>query len=102
MLTRNVKTKAENFNHLHESPTRFYMVCVALAIAQATSPGKLLSSPNSAFDLETKLAWTYVGLRVVHSLIQATTNTVMLRFGTFFASETVMLGLFYKAVQLVF
>ena len=78
------------------------MVCVALAIAQATSPGKLLSSPNTAFDLETKLAWTYVGLRVVHSLIHATTNTVMVRFGCFMASETVLLGLLYKAVQLVF
>lgn len=97
MLTR---LTAENYNHLHEAPTRFYMVCVALAIAQATSPSRLLSTNN--LDLETKLAWTYVGLRIVHSLIQSTTNTIMVRFGCFFASETVMAGLFYKAVQLVF
>ncbi|GAB7338451.1 hypothetical protein MBLNU457_4736t1 [Dothideomycetes sp. NU457] len=91
---------AENYNHLHEAPTRFYMVCAALAIAQVTSPSRLMSS--EPFKLETQLAYTYLGLRIVHSLIQSTTNTIMVRFSCFAASETVMLALFYKAVRLIF
>ncbi|GAB7338450.1 hypothetical protein MBLNU457_4736t2 [Dothideomycetes sp. NU457] len=95
-----IGSKAENYNHLHEAPTRFYMVCAALAIAQVTSPSRLMSS--EPFKLETQLAYTYLGLRIVHSLIQSTTNTIMVRFSCFAASETVMLALFYKAVRLIF
>jgi len=76
------------------------MICVALAIAQGGSLSKIMSTNN--FELETQLAYTYVGLRVVHSLIQSTTNTIMVRFGCFAASEGVMLALLYRAVRLVF
>jgi hypothetical protein len=37
--------------------------------------------------LNATLAWAYVGLRVVHSLVQATVNKVMLRFLIFALSS---------------
>jgi hypothetical protein len=72
---RNVQWKAQNYNHLHEAPTVFYAVALALA---------LLGAGNG---LNATLAWAYVGLRVVHSLVQATVNKVMLRFLIFALSS---------------
>ena len=47
----------------------FYAVAVALTLAWLGTDG----------ILNTGLAWTYVGLRVAHSIVQATINVVMLR-----------------------
>lgn len=48
------------------------------------------------------LAWAYVGLRVVHSLVQATTNRIFVRFGFFAASSVVLLGMTGRAASLLF
>jgi hypothetical protein len=63
---------ADNYNHLMEQPTVFYAICVVL---------QLLGRGESATVVG--LAWAYVGLRVVHSLVQATVNHVPTRFTTF-------------------
>ena len=63
---------ADNYNHLHEQPTIFYALCV---YTHLVGPG------NDA--LMVGLAWAYVGIRIVHSLIQVTTNYVPLRFAIF-------------------
>ena len=39
------------------------------------------------------LAWLYVGFRVLHSLIQATFNVVVWRFGAFLAASLCLIGL---------
>ena len=39
------------------------------------------------------LAWGYVGLRVIHSLVQATVNIVMYRFNLFALASLCLLGL---------
>ena len=39
------------------------------------------------------LAWTYVGLRLVHSLVQNLGNKVMLRFPVFALSSLVLVGI---------
>ncbi|KAL4928057.1 MAPEG family protein [Aspergillus undulatus] len=87
-----VRWKADNYNHLFEQPTQFYAVALALAIARhgADNP------------LDIKLAWTYVGLRVVHSLIQSTTNKILLRFGVFLTSSAVLALLTARTALLVF
>ena len=56
-----------------------------------------------AADLATELllAWLYVGVRIVHSLIQAITNRIMVRFGVYLGSEAIMLGLFFRTVAMV-
>jgi hypothetical protein len=62
-----VRWKADNYNHLMEQPTLFYAVVLALAVVGAGD------------GLNTTLAWIYVALRIVHSLIQALANVVMWR-----------------------
>ena len=63
--------KAHNYNHLMEQPTLFYAIALALA---------LMGWGNG---INYWLAWGYVGLRIVHSLIQATVNVVTYRFLVF-------------------
>lgn len=62
---------ADNYNHLHEQPTIFYALCI---YSHLTGVADLLN---------VGLAWTYVALRVAHSLVQVTTNFVPLRFVIF-------------------
>lgn len=78
-LPPSVRWKADNYNHLMEQPTLFYAVVLALAMIGAGA------------DLNTTLAWIYVGLRVVHSLVQALVNVVMWRFSIFMAGSVVLL-----------
>lgn len=90
LLPANVSWKAQNYNHLHEAPTVFYAVALTLALAGAGSG-----------TAET-LAWVYVGLRIVHSLVQATINRVMVRFSVFALSSLVLMALIACAAVAVF
>ncbi|MFT4519457.1 MAG: hypothetical protein ACI9JM_001853 [Halioglobus sp.] len=81
VLPSNVRRVADNYNHLHEQPTVFYALAFYSALA-GTGAGAIVS-----------LAWLYVGLRVVHSLIQCTANKVMLRFSVFALSSLVLIGI---------
>ncbi len=82
--------KADNYNHLMEQPTLFYAVALTLAVIGA-SDGATLA-----------LAWTYVGLRIVHSLVQATVNIVKLRFAVFTLASLVLLALTVRAAVSLF
>lgn len=75
-----VQWKSHNYAHLMEQPTLFYGVVVILAIL-APSPLAVL------------LAWVYVGLRIVHSIWQATVNVVKVRFLLFIASTLALTAL---------
>ena len=68
LLPAAVQWKAHNYNHLMEQPTLFYAVALLLALAGAGD------------GLNATLAWIYVGFRIVHSLVQATVNRVLVRF----------------------
>ena len=81
---------ADNYNHLHEQPTVFYATALVLAFVGAGG------------GLALWLAWTYVAIRILHSLVQATRNVVMLRFGLFVLSSLVLLGLTVRAALAVF
>lgn len=85
-----VRWKADNYNHLMEQPTLFYAVALTLAFLDAGS------------GLNARLAWAYVALRVVHSLVQATMNLVVLRFSIFMAASVVLLAMTVRAALLVF
>ena len=74
-----VRWKADNYNHLLEQPTIFYAVCLILAFV------------NAGAGFNATLAWAYVALRIVHSLVQATVNKVMIRFTFFVAASLVLL-----------
>ena len=80
-LPPNVRWKADNYNHLFELPTVFYATVITLALV----------SPHDPTDVA--LAWGYVGLRVLHSLVQSTVNIIELRFAVFALSSLVLLAL---------
>ena len=82
--------KADNYNHLMEQPTLFYAVALTLALVGAGG------------GLNAELAWAYVGLRVVHSLVQALANVILLRFAIFNIGSLVLLWLAIRAALLVF
>jgi hypothetical protein len=81
VLPREVQWKAHNYNHLHEAPTVFYAVALALAI---TGQGD---------GLNAQIAWAYVVLRIVHSIWQSTVNKVMPRFALFALSSLCLIAL---------
>ncbi len=77
---------AHNHTHLHEQPTLFYAVVMILAIV---GPGAL----------DVMLAWSYVGLRIVHSLWQILFNKLPVRFALFLLSTIVLIVLAIRAVM---
>ena len=89
-LPDKVSWKADNYNHLHEAPTLFYAVAIVLAIIGEGS------------GLNATLAWAYVGLRVLHSVVQATVNRVTLRFALFAGSSLALMALIVRAGMAVF
>jgi hypothetical protein len=80
-LPANVRSVADNYNHLHEQPTVFYALVFYSALAG-----------NGGYLLVT-LAWTYFGLRVLHSLVQGTFNKVVIRFSLFSLSSLTLIAM---------
>ena len=78
-LPASARQVADNYNHLMEQPTIFY--ALAFFVVLAGHDG----------GLAVTLAWAYVALRVVHSLIQCTVNNVMARFTVFSISTVVLI-----------
>ncbi len=85
-----VRWKADNYNNLMEQPTLFYAVALTLALIGA----------GDGFNLI--LAWTYVALRIVHSLVHALINIVIWRFAVFMLGSVVLLVLAIRTAVLVF
>ena len=86
VLPANVNWKSHNYSHLVEQPTLFYAVVGILAILGQVSA------------VAVALAWTYVVIRVAHSLVQVTSNRIALRFPLFLASTLALLGLTVMAL----
>jgi hypothetical protein len=78
-LPLRVRQVAYNYNHLMEQPTLFYALVFYTYLAGQQGGANIV------------IAWTYVALRIVHSLVQATVNLVLLRF-TIFALSTAVLA----------
>lgn len=85
LLPAKVQWKAHNYNHLHEAPTVFYAVALVLAVI------------GQGGGLNAQIAWAYVALRIVHSLVQATVNKVMVRFMVFALSSLCLIALIVQA-----
>ena len=85
-----VRWKADNYNNLTEQPTLFYAVALTLALIGAGD------------GLNLVLAWTYVMLRIVHSLVHALINIVIWRFVVFMLGSVVLLLLAIRTAVLVF
>ena len=80
---------ADNYNHLHEQPTLFYALALAAQIA------------GGADAINIALAWSYVLVRILHSLVQATRNKIIVRFFIFNVGSLVLLVMLVRTVVLV-
>jgi hypothetical protein len=89
-LPLGVRQVAYNYNHLMEQPTLFYALVVY----------SYLAGQQNTVNLA--LAWAYVGMRIVHSLVQATINVVLVRFGVFIAGSLVLAALAARDVWALF
>ena len=82
-----VNRTADNYNHLFEQPVAFYAVTLSIALI------------NNFNNLIVQLAWAYVLIRIVHSLVQITINIVLARF-LLFASGWLVIA--YMAFTQIF
>jgi hypothetical protein len=89
-LPVSVKQVADNYNHLHEQPTTFY------ALAFYCHLTGLDDGVNIA------LAWSYVGVRVLHSVVQNTFNFVPARFAVFAVSSLILMAIGVRSVLALF
>lgn len=85
-LPMSARFAAENYNHQFEAPVLFYVLCLG---AMITGLGN---------ELSVQLAWGYVVLRALHSVIHCTYNRVMHRFAVFALSNLVLIALFLTIV----
>ncbi|HEX8226058.1 MAG TPA: MAPEG family protein [Allosphingosinicella sp.] len=84
-----VMWKAHNYMHLVEQPTLFYAIAMVLAVGHAGGGYSEI------------LAWAYVALRVVHSLVQTTVNVVAYRFVLWMLASLALVGLVIQAVRMI-
>lgn len=90
LLPPEVRWKADNYNNLMEQPTVFYALVLVLVFLNDTSLMSLT------------LAWAYVVLRIIHSLVQALVNTINLRFSAFILSGVFLVVLTVRALTILF
>ena len=89
-LPDGARQAADNYNHLMEQPTIFYAAALAIQVA------------GHADGMAVHFAWVYVGLRVVHSLVQTTVNLVALRFLVFVLSTGVLAAMVIRELMKLF
>jgi hypothetical protein len=80
---------SHNYNHLMEQPTIFYAMALTLAMM------------GMGDGINCWLAWGYVGLRIVHSIVQSTVNIVQIRFPLFALATLCLLGLTVHAAAAI-
>ena len=81
---------AHNYIHLMEQPTLFYAAATVIAL---TGTGN---------GMNAMIAWGYVILRILHSILQATVNIIRYRFLLFALSTLCLVALSLHALMAVF
>jgi hypothetical protein len=81
---------ADNYNHLMEQPTIFYAAALAIQVA------------GHADAIGVKLAWAYVIVRVLHSVLQVSVNLVPVRFLLFTVSTGVLAAMVVRELMRLF
>jgi len=90
ILPDGARAAADNYNHLMEQPTIFYAAALAIQVA------------GHADGMAVHFAWVYVGLRVLHSLLQVSLNLVPVRFLLFVASTGVLAAMVVRELMRLF
>lgn len=85
-LPARVRWKADNYNHLMEQPTIFYAAALSLALL------------GLGEGINLYLAWAYVILRVLHSLLQTLVNKIEMRFLLFVLSTLPLIAMTWNGM----
>ena len=85
-----VERVADNYNHLFEQPTVFYATVFVIWALNATD------------NFYLSCAWIYFIIRVIHSIFQATINSVWVRFSLFMASWIILALMIFKLIFTIF
>jgi hypothetical protein len=88
-LPAEVAVVNRNLMNLLEMPLLFYVLCLCLFVTSHVQRGLLV------------LAWVYVGLRLLHSLIHLTSNRVIHRLIVFTLSNIVLTAMWISFVRLL-
>ncbi len=78
-----------NLMNLLEMPLLFYVVSIAFYVTHQVTP-KVVT-----------LAWIYLALRLVHSLVHVTSNRILVRLSSYAASNVVLLWLWIRFISRV-
>ncbi|USQ94954.1 MAPEG family protein [Caulobacter sp. RL271] len=89
-LPDTARQAADNYNHLMEQPTIFYAAALAIQVA------------GHADGMAVHFAWVYVGVRILHSLLQISVNLVALRFLLFVVSTGVLAAMVVRELMKLF
>jgi len=85
LIPEAVERPANNLRNLFELPVLFYALCL------------LLTQMGWAQALDVQLAWAFVGLRALHSLVHCTFNYVNARFAFYALSSIVLWAMLARA-----
>ena len=90
IIPEEVSHASNNLKNLFEVPVIFYALCLYLYVA------------GQVDEIYLVMAWVFLGLRVVHSLIQCTVNIVMLRFVAYLVSSIALWFMLVRAAYYSF
>jgi len=90
LLPKEVSRVSNNYNHLFEQPTLFYVVAVSIAVL------------GHVDALHISSAWIYAVLRIIHSIVQATIDLVLARFVLFIMSWLALSFMIIREAMTVF
>jgi hypothetical protein len=76
-----VRLAGRNFSNLFEMPVLFYVLCLTLYVTHNVTQALMV------------LAWIYVALRIVHTLIHVTYNKIIHRFSVYAISCFLLLAM---------
>lgn len=82
--------EADNFKNLFEMPVLFYTAILLALLLLMQDPVLVI------------LAWLYVGLRIIHSLIHTTYNIVMQRFWVYIFSCAALFAMWLRLAWNIF
>jgi len=86
IIPEEISYPAQNLRNLFELPVVFYALCLYLFVT-----GKV----DSVYVVA---AWTFLGSRVIHSMIHCSSNVVILRFLAYMAGALVLWFMVLRAV----
>ena len=90
LLPDEVTRISNNYNHLFEQPTLFYAIAISIAVLGHVDAIHVYS------------AWAYAVIRILHSLVQATIDKVMFRFGLFSLSWIILSVMIIRETLVLF